>query len=275
MGSPRLTGARPRIRRRLTLAATGVLVLLATAACSADTPAGRLGVPPPASEEAEKIVLPMWQNAWIAAWIVGGITWGLMLYAAFRYRRRPGDGLPKQTRYHLPLEALYTFTPVVIVLVLTFYSVRDTNDLTELTDTSTHTVGVVGYKWAWGFNYVEEGAHDIGTPEVPATLWMPVDERARFQLTSPDVIHSFWVPAFLFKLDVMPGMMNQFELTPNKVGEYAGRCAELCGVDHSRMLFRVKVVPRADYDAHIADLKAHGQGGLLDTGRAVTTGVAK
>ena len=87
----------------------------------------------------------------------------------------------------------------------------------------------------------------------------------RFELTSPDVIHSFWVPAFLFKMDVIPGKTNAFELTPDKVGTYAGKCAELCGVDHSRMLFNVKVVERAEFDQYIADLKARGQSGLLDT----------
>ena len=110
---------------------------------------------------------------------------------------------------------------------------------------------------------------------MPSTLWLPVGREVRFTLTSPDVIHSFWVPAFLFKMDVIPGRENQFELTPNKVGTYAGKCAELCGVDHSRMLFTVKVVPKADYDAHIADLKANGQSGQLETGRILTTAVAK
>ena len=81
------------------------------------------------------------------------------------------------------------------------------------------------------------------------------------------------MPAFLFKMDVIPGRKNQFELTPNRIGTYAGRCAELCGVQHSRMLFTVNVVTRAEYDAHIADIKARGQDGLLETGRVNTTGV--
>jgi cytochrome c oxidase subunit 2 len=76
------------------------------------------------------------------------------------------------------------------------------------------------------------------------------------------------VPSFLFKMDVIPGKTNVFELTPNKVGTYAGKCAELCGVDHSRMLFNVKVVEKAEYDAYIAGLKASGQTGLLVTGRS-------
>ena len=77
------------------------------------------------------------------------------------------------------------------------------------------------------------------------------------------------------KMDVVPGRHNTFEVTPNKLGTYAGKCAELCGADHSRMLFDVKVVNRADYDAHIADLKARGQVGLLDTGRSPEAGAAQ
>jgi cytochrome c oxidase subunit 2 len=86
-------------------------------------------------------------------------------------------------------------------------------------------------------------------------------------LTSPDVIHSFWVPNFLFKLDVVPGRTNVFEATPNRIGTYAGKCAELCGVDHSRMLFQVKVVSQEDFDAHIEDLRKKGLTGQLLTGR--------
>lgn len=275
MGSTSTAGVRHRSWRRIGVFGTTALVLLGTAGCSADTAWGRLGMPAPVTEEGENITLPFWQNTWILAWIVGGITWGLMLWVVLRYRRKAGDPLPKQLRYNMPLEALYTFTPVVIVLALFFFTARDTSELTKLTDDTQHTVGVVGQKWSWTFNYVQDNAYDTGTPEVPATLWLPVDEKVRFTLTSPDVIHDFWVPAFLFKMDVIPGRENQFELTPNQVGTYAGRCAELCGVDHSRMLFSVKVVPRAEYEAHIADLKAHGQGGQLETGRIITTAVAK
>jgi cytochrome c oxidase subunit 2 len=141
-------------------------------------------------------------------------------------------------------------------------------------------VNVVGFRWAWGFNYLDEGVYTVGLPvgsgttNDPATLVLPVNEKVRFELTSPDVIHSFWVPAFLFKMDVIPGKTNVFELTPDKVGTYVGKCAELCGVDHARMLFAVKVVERPEFDAYIADLKAKGQTGTLDTGRTTDAGQA-
>jgi cytochrome c oxidase subunit 2 len=151
---------------------------------------------------------------------------------------------------------------------------RDQSYLTQLTANPQNTVGVVGFKWNWGFNYTKDDAFETGTPNKPAELWLPVNERVRFSLTSPDVIHSFWVPQFLFKMDVVPGRENQFELTPNKLGVFAGKCAELCGTYHSEMLFNVHVVTRADYDQHIAQLKAAGQSGQLQTGRVITTGNA-
>jgi cytochrome c oxidase subunit 2 len=261
-------------RRRRTLVLTLVLgaTLLAVSSCSADTELGRLGVPSPVSVEGDA-TLAFWQDSWIAAWIVGGIVWGLMFFAMIAFRRRPGDGLPKQMKYNLPIEILYTVTPIMVVAVMFTFTARNTEDLTRLTNDTQHTVGVVGSKWVWTFNYVQENTYDIGTPDSPATLWLPVNEKVRFQLTSPDVIHDFWVPAFLFKMDVIPGRLNQFELTPNVTGTFVGKCAELCGTDHSRMLFNVKIVSVAEYQAHIASLKARGQIGQLDTGRVVTTGV--
>lgn len=271
MGSTR--SQRSSRARRLVLVAGATGVLLATAGCSSDTKLGRLGYPEPVTEQGP-ILLSFWQNSWIAAGIVGALTLGLILFAAISYRRRADSGVPQQLRYNMPLEILYTVAPTVMIAALSVFTARDQAELTRLTPDTPNTVGVVAFKWNWGFNY-EEGAFDVGTPARPAELWLPVDEKTRFKLTSPDVIHSFWVPQFLFKMDVIPGRENQFELTPNKTGTFAGKCAELCGTDHSRMLFTVRVVSRAEYDAHIADLKARGQSGQLETGRIITTGVAE
>jgi cytochrome c oxidase subunit 2 len=73
-------------------------------------------------------------------------------------------------------------------------------------------------------------------------------------------------------MDIIPGQLNELTVTPNKLGVFPGKCAELCGTDHSRMIFDVKVVTRAEFDAHIADLKARGQSGIIDTGRATVAG---
>ena len=89
-------------------------------------------------------------------------------------------------------------------------------------------------------------------------------QRVEFVLTSRDVNHSFWVPQFLMKMDVLPGKVNRFQIKPTEIGVFQGKCAELCGTYHSQMLFQVKVVSQADFDAHMSALKAQGNLGLLD-----------
>jgi cytochrome c oxidase subunit 2 len=262
-----------RSRARLAaLTASAALVLLATAGCSADSEWGRIGYPAPVTVEGSTS-LSFWQNSWIAAFAVGVITWGLIIWAIVAYRKRSHEGAPIQTRYNMPLEILYTVAPAIMIAALFTVTAKDQSYLTAYNRDNPHSVGVVGFKWNWGFNYAE-GAYETGTPAKPADLWLPVNEKVLFKLTSPDVIHSFWVPQFLFKMDVVPGRLNEFELTPNKEGVFAGKCAELCGTYHSQMLFNVHVVSRAEYDAHILALKAAGQSGTLQTGRIVTNGDA-
>lgn len=213
-------------------------------------------------------MVSLWTGSWIAALAVGVLTWGLMIWAITAYRRRKGDdSMPNQLRYNLPLEVFYTLVPLIMIGGLFFYTQRDTSSITAISNDQEQTVGVVGFRWSWGFNYIEQDVHEVGTPGQDPVLYLPVDQKVQFDLSSPDVIHSFWVPAFLFKMDVIPGRTNRFEVTPNKVGDYLGKCAELCGVDHARMLFKVRVVPQTEFDAHIADLRSKGQTGLLETGR--------
>jgi cytochrome c oxidase subunit 2 len=147
--------------------------------------------------------------------------------------------------------------------------------LLKITPDQQASINVVGRQWSWTFNYNYDAAtgkptgdmvYEAGTPGVPPTLYLPLNEKVKFTLTSPDVIHSFWIPAFLFKLDVVPGRVNQFELTPSREGTYIGECAELCGVDHSRMLFTVKVVSPQEYQQQLTQLAAEGKTGGLTVG---------
>ena len=100
--------------------------------------------------------------------------------------------------------------------------------------------------------------HDGGTGSYIPTLWLPVGETTRFNLHSPDVIHDFGVPSFLVKMDVIPGRVNKLQVTPTVEGTYAGKCYELCGVSHSRMLFNVEVVSQEEYDAYLGELADAG-----------------
>jgi cytochrome c oxidase subunit 2 len=258
---------RRRKRTLVGLAGAAGLVLMLTGCSPQDLPA-MLDMPQPVTLEGHRIY-SLWQGSWLAAWIVGAITWGLILWAAIAYRRR-SDAVPVQVRYNLPIEVLYTFLPLVVIGVLFGFTARDQTELLKVDKSVQNTVNVVGFRWNWTFNYLSDNVYDVGSPTQLPTLYLKVNQPVRFELTSPDVIHSFWVPDFLFKMDIIPGKTNQFMLTPDREGTYSGKCAELCGVDHSRMLFNVKVVSEAEFEAHVADLRSRGQTGTLNTGRTTT-----
>ena len=133
---------------------------------------------------------------------------------------------------------------------------------------------VLGKQWSWDFNYTDSNVHEVGIQSQFAgqlgseaalpTLWLEKDVPVKIALDARDVIHSFWVVDFLYKKDVFPGKTNYIYFTPTKLGTYKGKCAELCGEYHSLMLFNVKVVDGPTYDAHMADLAAAGNTGLID-----------
>ena len=182
-------------------------------------------------------------------------SFGFTFFSNHSYRRRSENEVPKQTRYNIPLEILYTIVPLVIVFGLFYFTARDQGPLIKLTGQQQHTVNVVGFRWSWTFNYKEAGVYDIGTPANPPMLYLPVDEKVKFELTSPDVIHSFWVPDFMIQMQNIPGVTNQLEFTANELGEFRGFCNILCGRQHSQMRFTVKVVTPSEYDAYIQSLK--------------------
>ncbi|MEU6193272.1 cytochrome c oxidase subunit II [Streptomyces sp. NPDC047061] len=309
--SPNGSDRSPRrpMRRKLLQAMTAGLVLVSATGCTyKDFP--RLGMPTPTTEEAPRI-LSLWQGSWAAALAVGVLVWGLIIWSAIFHRRsRTKIEVPAQTRYNMPIEALYTVVPLIIVSVLFYFTARDETKLLSLTDKKPDvTVNVVGFQWSWGFNYITPvdgvtgdaktdanlaaipdrfkkefpaaagGVYDVGTPGTKnpqtgnpgPTLWLPKGETVRFVLTSRDVIHSFWVVPFLMKMDVIPGHTNAFQVTPNQEGTFLGKCAELCGVDHSRMLFNVKVVSPERYQQHLKDLAKKGQTGYIPAGIAQTS----
>ena len=219
----------------------------------------------------------LWMGAWLAAIIVGIVVWGLIGYACVKFYRRRDDEIPVQTRYNLPLEIFYTIAPIIMVIVFFQHTVNVQNTVLDDSIVPDNTIEVTGQQWSWTFNYgvgPEDNAanaddtdlqypyssyvYEAGTASHIPTIVLPVHELTRFNLHSPDVIHDFGVPAFLMKMDVVPGRVNHYAIEPTKIGEYKGKCYELCGVYHSRMLFKVRVVSRADYDLYLKDLAAEG-----------------
>lgn len=261
------------MRSRRALKSAGALGLLALTATACSGEMSRLGMPEPISDQAERM-LKLWQGSWIAAFAVGAVVWGLILWAVVFHRKR-SDDLPPQVRYNMPIEILYTAVPFVIIGVLFFFTARDEAYVEKLTDKPDVTVDVTGFQWSWQFDYkagpeknASTVASVVGVPVAPnaptgakPVMTIPAGKKVRVRLHANDVIHSFWVPALLYKKDVMPGYVNEFEFTAKKTGTYEGRCAELCGVDHSRMLFQLQVVTPEQYQKFLDDAKAKAAGG--------------
>ncbi len=260
----------PQGRRRRRLAGVLALVPLTVllSGCQTGDQWYRMGLPAPVTQQA-KITLALWQGSWIAAWAVGAFMWALILGSAVFFRKR-GDELPRQVRYNVPIEVLYTIVPFVIIAVLFTFTARDQSEINKLTKNPDVTVHVVGFQWSWQFNYDKVNGQNgdlqiTGRPGEPPQLVLPVGERIRFVETSPDVIHSFWVIPFLFKRDVIPGRTNEFEVTINTVGTFQGKCTEFCGMDHSRMLFTLKAVPRGEFTRFMTSARALAQSGKSPT----------
>jgi cytochrome c oxidase subunit 2 len=207
----------------------------------------------------------LWIASTIAALVVGFFVWGLIFWCVIRYRKR-GNNLPVQTRFNMPLEVLYTVTPVLIVAVLFYYTAIVQTDVDKLSAKPDMTVEVVAFKWNWQFNYRDEPgaqaktvASNLGSSDVIPLLVLPTGKKIRFEETSRDVIHSFWVPEMLFKRDVFPGnVRNSFEVTLDREGRYVGRCAELCGTYHAFMQFELVVVSPQKFDQFLAAKVAGG-----------------
>jgi cytochrome c oxidase subunit 2 len=242
------------------LAALGLLGTLTLTGCSVpNNEFWRFGWPDGITEESTSM-RELWTGSVIAALIVGVLVWGLILFPVFAHRKK-SDELPKQTAYNLPLEIVYTIAPFLIIAALFFYTVVVQNEVQERSDNPDETIAVQAFKWNWQFIYPETEGEDgepvetVGNSDEIPILVLPTDRTIRFELASADVIHSFWVPEFLFKLDVIPGnedgRNNVFEVVVEEEGAYVGRCAELCGTYHAFMNFEVRAVSGDDYDAYL------------------------
>jgi cytochrome c oxidase subunit 2 len=205
------------------------------------------------------ISLSLWQGAWIAAGVVGVFTLILILWPAIFHRKKEGQPeFPKQTQYNIPIEVLYTIIPFIIVAVLFYFTAVKETKITDTKTPAQHEISVEGIQWSWQFGYPEAGKSAVvtGTPENPPTLYMPLGESVRFTITSNDVVHGFWIPAFMIQIQNLPDRTNHLQFTANKLGTYPGRCNILCGRNHTQMIFKVKVVTPEQYQKYLDTLKA-------------------
>jgi cytochrome c oxidase subunit 2 len=188
---------------------------------------------------------------------VAAIVWGLTTFAILRYRRRgaTSDELPPQISGDRRFEIAWTVIPIATVLALFWLTLGALARIDERT-TGGINVAITAFRWQWQFDYPDDGVTIVGVPDVPAEMVVPVGEPVHVTLTSPDVVHSFYVPAFLFKRDATPGRPTEFEFMVEQPGAYGGQCAEFCGVGHAAMTLTVRAVSRAEYDAWLGQNRA-------------------
>ena len=242
------------------LAALAVLVVPFTTGCTVQD-ALRFGWPQGITPQAEAM-RELWTWSAIAALVVGAVTWGAMFWATTFHRKRKGDddSPPRQTQYNLPVEIVFTVIPTVIVAVLFGFTVVVQNYVDTDEPNPDLAIDIRGFQWNWQFTYPEAQGPDgaaittIGTSSVIPLLVLPTEQRIQFTQRSTDVIHSFFVPEFLFKRDVFPdpelnNQDNVWQISSiEREGSFVGRCAELCGTYHSQMNFEVRALPTDLFD---------------------------
>lgn len=266
---------RNRQKRAWRIAGLALLSTVLLAGCSrADIEDNlRFGWPVGITDQAEKMRV-LWSWSCVAALAVGVLVWGLTFWSC-TFHRKKNEEFPRQTAYNLPLEVTYTAFPFVAIAIMFYYTVVAQNFVTNIDQKAENNVQVTAYKWNWQFEYddttdstTDGMVKTTGTTDEIPVLVLPAGEKTKFTLLSQDVIHSFWIPEFLYKLDVIPHGLNEdgsprdpdqqgsnqfvVDIKEGTEGAYVGRCAELCGVYHAQMNFELRVVTPEQYDDYLA-----------------------
>ncbi len=260
--------------KRLAAIATTVAEALLLAAMPALADWSALNMTRGVTESSEDVYRLHMIILWICV-VIGVIVFGAMFYAILRHRKSRGVE-PAQFHHSTAVEIAWTVVPLIILVSM---AVPATRVLIDMEDTSgaEMTVIVTGYQWLWGYEYVGEDvqiysrlddasnrARQLGSDIDPRSvehylqnvdnpLVLPTNTRLRFQITSADVIHSWWVPALGWKKDAIPGYVNETWTEILEPGVYRGQCAELCGRDHGFMPIVVEAVPPEEYRQWLAE----------------------
>ena len=201
-------------------------------------------LPLAASEEADGIDA-LFRGHFILISFLFALVVVFLLYSVVVFRRRPDEPEDVEGDHfhgHTGLEIVWTIIPLMLVVVFGVWGARLLTDIIA-PDEDEITINVVGQQWSWRFEYPEHG--DITSDE----LVLPVHQPVRLEMTSIDVLHSFWVPEFRLKQDAVPGRWTELRVKPTETGDYRLRCAELCGYAHAAMISRVVVVEPAAFEA--------------------------
>jgi len=219
--------------------------------------------PPRAITDRGESIRQLYDVVFAIAAIIFFVVEGLIIWTVIRYRRRPGDDeLPAQTHGNAIAEVVWTVVPTLIVAFMFVISWQTLNTVEAVSPQPQLKVRAFAAQFLWTFDYLpadydpakrQEPLYTVTTPEGPdGGLVLPAGRTVHLYLESPDVIHAFYVPQFLFKRDVVPGRVNSFEFTLKESdagNTFHGQCAELCGVSHNAMHFDVRAMTGADFDA--------------------------
>lgn len=252
---------KPRRANMRHLIIAGLIVIVATVAIGFGLANARI-LPEAASAQAGPIDRLFGFHFWVIAFLFSLIV-VFMVYGVIVFRRRPGDTEEGQyTTGHTRLEVAWTLIPLGTVLAVSFWGAQILDE-TRRIDPQAMEVRVVASQWAWRFEYPDLGF-------ASTELVLPVNQQVLLELTSQDVIHSFWVPEFRVKQDALPGgdeMVRELRVTPNQIGEYKVRCAEMCGRLHSEMIAPVSVRSQADFEAWTVEMAEAIPEDPVDRGR--------
>jgi cytochrome c oxidase subunit 2 len=204
-----------------------------------------------------------------------GVT-AAIIYAVFRFRRRSPDEMPQQIHGSSFLEVTWTVIPIIILVALFIPSLVLLIDLKNPPsgDEVDVTVEAVGHQWWWEFVYPENGIRVQATPPnyedlTPPVLVVPVGQTILMRVRSTDVIHSFSAPNTLYKIQAIPGNVNEMHFRAEKVGTYYGQCYQFCGLRHSDMRFTLDVRSEADYNRWLQETRRAQ--GIVDDGETAST----
>lgn len=197
----------------------------------------------PAGNEAQKIAQLFW-------WMTGGsiVVWvGVIALLIYSVRTRPESFTRRKAR--MMIVGGGVVVPVLVLTVLLLYGLAPIPAMLAPAPPGSLTISVSGEQWWWRVHYLPAGQNPI---PLANEIRLPVGEPVEFHLESPDVIHSFWIPALGGKMDMIPGRKTRLVLTPTRTGVFRGACAEYCGASHAWMAFSVVVQQRNEFDAWLS-----------------------
>ena len=197
----------------------------------------------------------------------------LLMYVMIRFRRGRNP-VPSKTSHNTLIEIIWTVIPVLILVIIAIPSIILLRDQYEAPPEDALTIKATGYQWNWGYSYPDNGDFEVisnmmpeeeakakgfpGQLEVDNRMVVPAGEWLRIQVTGSDVIHAFGVPSLWFKIDAVPGRLNEKKLFINEPGIYYGQCMELCGARHGYMPIAIEALPRPQFEAWV-----RAQGGTV------------